>query len=80
MSQVYKTQFPACLLSYNERIVQILQASKTRFFACLLTFLAGLPYFYLVIVALIGLIIGLAFGKIESIGGKVAIGFFGYSL
>ena len=52
------------------------QTSKTQFFACLLALLAGWSHFCLII-GLVGLTIGLAIGKVESIGGEVAIGFSG---
>ena len=76
MSQAFKTQFIACLLSYKEWIVQMSQVSKTQFFAFLLALLVGWPYFRLrVVVGLIGLTVDLIIGKAESISRKVAIGF-----
>ena len=51
---------------------------KIQFFlSCLLALLAGWSCFHLVIDLAIGLIVGLAIGGAELIGGKVAIGFSG---
>ena len=52
---------------------------KVQFFlACLLALVAGRPRFYLV--GLVGLIVDLAIGGAELMGGEVAIGFFEWSL
>ncbi len=40
---------------------------------------AGLPHFHLFEVLALGLTVGLAIGGAESMGGKVAVGFFGWS-
>ena len=54
---------------------------KVQFFlAHLLALLAGWPRFCLVVDLAVGLTVGLAIGVAELIGGKVAIGFLGWSL
>ena len=53
------------------------QASKTQCLTQLWALMAGWPRFYL-IVGLVDRTIGLAIGRAELIGRKVAVGFFGY--
>ena len=55
------------------------QVSKTQFLTYLLALLANWPCFCL-IVGLVDLIVGLAIGGAELIGGEVAIGFLKYFL
>ena len=68
-----KTHFFACF-NYNKGIVQMLQAFKTQFLACLLALLAGWLRFRLV-VSLVGLTVALATSKAVIISRKVAISF-----